>query len=215
MVAAAIAITAGWKIAQLELLGKSAADRAERLQAEGKNAEVRETEPGLEEQGKDNEAGGKASGAVEGQENKLHIPGLQRQDYSDGSMIISIPRLKVTAAVVDGTEEEVLKKGPGLYEISPLPGEEEGNICIAGHRTSYGAWFAKIDRLSEGDDIILEFGGFKFIYKVEKVFAVYKKDWSVTKPAGYPAVTLTTCHPPGSAEQRLVARGRLAEIKPE
>lgn len=46
-------------------------------------------------------------------------------------------------------------------------------------------------------------------YKVERVFPIAKNDWSVIKPCGYPALTLTTCHPVGSARQRLVVRAAL------
>ena len=48
-----------------------------------------------------------------------------------------------------------LKKGPGHYPESPLPGQE-GNAAIAGHRTTYGAPFNRIDELEPGDEIHVE-----------------------------------------------------------
>lgn len=134
-----------------------------------------------------------------------------REEFESGQLIISIPKLKVEAAVVNGTSRDVLKLGPGLYENSPLPEEEGGNICIAGHRSTYGAWFRHVDRLNEGDDITLECNGTIFSYKVERVFVVDKKDWSVTEPQGYSAITLTSCHPIGSSKERIIVRGRLVE----
>lgn len=132
-----------------------------------------------------------------------------KESYINGELVISIPAIKVHAAVVKGTTREMLKKGPGLYEKSPLPDIEGGNVCIAGHRTTYGAWFKNLDKLKKGDEIILEYKEKKYRYSVERVFIVDKKDWSVTETVGYGAITLTACHPRGSARERIVARGKL------
>jgi len=136
-------------------------------------------------------------------------PNVKREDYQSGMMIINIEKLDVRAAVVGGTTIVDLKKGPGLYEISPLPHEDKGNVLIAGHRTTYGAWFRHVDKLREGDIITLEYENRIYTYSVEEVFIVDKKDWSVTKPLGYSAITLTSCHPIGSDRQRIIVRGKL------
>ena len=64
---------------------------------------------------------------------------------------ISIPAadLKPTV-VVEGTGASALRAGAGHYPNTPLPGEE-GNVAIAGHRTTYGKPFANLDRLKIGD----------------------------------------------------------------
>ena len=133
---------------------------------------------------------------------------MDRMAYADGDLWIQIPAIEVNAPVIGGTAVADLKKGPGLYEKSPLPDEEDGNVCIAGHRTTYGAWFRHMDDLSEGDAIILFCEDRQFVYEVEEIFVVDRYDWSVTEPVGYTALTLTACHPPGSARQRIVARAR-------
>jgi sortase A len=122
---------------------------------------------------------------------------------------IEIPAIKVSATVLRGTTLAALAKGPGWYEESALPGE--GNTAIAGHRTMYGAWFRNTDKLRAGDVINIIYEGQVYEYSVEKVFPISNNDWSVIEPCGYPALTLTTCHPPGSAVQRLVVRARLVE----
>lgn len=94
-----------------------------------------------------------------------------------------------------------------MYPEGSFPGEE-GNTAIAGHRTTYGAWFRRLDLLQEGDEIIVTFGDEEYIYHVEDVFVVAKNDWSVIGATPYRALTLTTCHPPGSSLQRLVVRAR-------
>jgi LPXTG-site transpeptidase (sortase) family protein len=133
----------------------------------------------------------------------------KREDYQNGQMTIGIPKLEVNAAVVSGTTIELLKKGPGLYESSPMPDLDGGNVCIAGHRTTYGAWFRHVDKLEEGDEITLDYDDIQYIYQVEKVFIVDKKDWSITEPVGYSSLTLTSCHPLRSSKQRIVVRGKL------
>lgn len=138
---------------------------------------------------------------------------FDRSGYKSGMMIISIPKINVKAAVIEGTKTEMLKKGPGLYEKSPLPDSQGGNVCIAGHRTTYGAWFRKVNELNPKDEVILEFNGKQYIYLVEKVFIVASNDWTVTNTQDYSALTLTACHPIGSSKQRIVVRGKLSEIK--
>jgi sortase A len=135
----------------------------------------------------------------------------KREDYQNGQLTIAIPKLEINAAVVKGTSVELLKKGPGLYEGSPLPNVANGNVCIAGHRTTYGSWFRNVDQLEEGDEIILDYSGVKYTYQVQRVFIVDKKDWTVIEPQDYPAITLTSCHPLRSSKQRIVVRGKLIE----
>ena len=120
---------------------------------------------------------------------------------------IEIPAIDLAAVVLRGTSRARLWRGPGWCEQSALPGE--GNTVITGHRSMYGAWFRRVDRLRPGDTIILRYQGYPYRYRVEKTFVVAKNDWSVTEPCGYPALTLTTCHPFGSDRQRLVVRAAL------
>lgn len=150
-----------------------------------------------------------------GEKEEDNVKYIDRSSITDLKMAIEIPRIGVNAAVVNGTTPEYLKEGPGLYEISPLPGDENANVLIAAHRTTYGAWFRKVDKLTEGDDIILKFQGKNYNYKIEKVFTIEKNDWSVTEPQGYSSLTLTSCHPLGSSRQRIVVRAKLDNIAEE
>ncbi len=141
--------------------------------------------------------------------------GTNRSIITDLKMIIEIPEINVNAAVVNGTTPKYLKEGPGLYEISPLPDNQDANVLIAAHRTTYGAWFRNVDKLKVGDDIFVRFDKKVYNYKVEKVFAIAKNDWTVTESQGYSALTLTSCHPPGSSKQRIVVRARLDSVTEE
>ncbi len=119
---------------------------------------------------------------------------------------IVIPTIKVDTVVVEGTGASALRAGAGHYPNTPLPGEE-GNVAIAGHRTTYGKPFADLDRLNPGDEIVLETPIGRHVYRVSRPpFVVPNTDFSVIDQTPGHHLTLTTCHPKGSARQRLVVK---------
>ncbi len=131
---------------------------------------------------------------------------------------IQIPKIGVDSIVVNGVSRDDLRKGPGHYPDTPLPGQE-GNAAIAGHRTTYGAPFADLDQLSEGDLIQVTTLQGTFDYRVREQLIVRPSDVAVVEPTpvdpddpseGYEAtLTLTTCNPKYSAAQRLVIKADL------
>ena len=65
---------------------------------------------------------------------------------------IRMPSIGVSSVVVAGTGTADLRLGPGHYPGTPLPGAR-GTVAIAGHRTTYGAPFRKLDKVGTGDRI--------------------------------------------------------------
>lgn len=129
----------------------------------------------------------------------------------DPVAIIEIPTIGVSKYVVAGVDTADLKKGPGHYPNTPMPGEL-GNVAIAGHRTTYGEPFRRLDELTVGDPIILtDLLGRAFTYRVTKQTIVSPQDsWVVdTVDPTRATLTLTTCHPEFSARQRLVVMADL------
>jgi sortase A len=122
---------------------------------------------------------------------------------------IVIPSIKVDTVVVEGTGASALRAGAGHYPNTPLPGEE-GNVAIAGHRTTYGKPFANLDRLNPGDEIVLQTPIGQHVYKVgQPPFVVSNTDFTVISQTPGHTLTLTTCHPKGSARQRLVVKAEM------
>ena len=122
---------------------------------------------------------------------------------------IVIPTIKVDTVVVEGTGASALRAGAGHYPNTPLPGEE-GNVAIAGHRTTYGKPFANLDRLAPGDEVVLDTPIGRHVYKVTKApFVVPNTDFTVISQTPGHTLTLTTCHPKGSASQRLVVKAEM------
>ena len=140
-----------------------------------------------------------------------------KQAYVEGTLKdgdaltrIKIPALDVDTVVVEGTSASALEAGAGHYPSTPLPCEA-GNVAIAGHRTTYGRPFHDLDRLKNGDTVILTTPIGTCTYEVTREpFITTPRDFSVV--ANDPSksmLTLTTCHPKGSARQRLIVQATL------
>ncbi len=126
----------------------------------------------------------------------------------DAVALIEIPKIGVSKAVVEGVGVEDLKKGPGHYPGTPLPGQA-GNAAIAGHRTTYGGPFGDLDELNRGDPINVTTTAGKFRYEVDHTDIVSPSEVSVLDPTSDNRLTLTTCNPKFSAAQRLIIVARL------
>ncbi|MDX6522000.1 MAG: sortase [Gaiellales bacterium] len=128
---------------------------------------------------------------------------------------LSIGRIGLNdVVVVQGTTagiEADLSKGPGHYMNTPFPGLG-GSVAIAGHRTTFGAWFRHIDEVRNGDFIDLQMPYATFHYKVEMHKVVVNTDWSIIKPQGYERLVLSACHPIYSASHRWVVFARAVSV---
>lgn len=121
---------------------------------------------------------------------------------------IVIPAAGVDWLVVEGVSQAELAQGPGHMPGTALPGQP-GNSVISGHRTTYGAPFRELDVLQPGDIITVETLIGSHTYEVTEVLAVAPTDVWVTNQVEGAWLTLTTCHPEGSAQQRLIVFARL------
>jgi sortase A len=134
---------------------------------------------------------------------------------------IEIPRIDVDKFVVQGTSVPDLRKGPGHYVETPMPGEP-GNASIAGHRTTYGAPFSNIDELQPGDSIFVTTLAGRHEYRVMGAdrsqpggdpasghFIVKPTDVYVLDNFGDNRLTLTACHPKYSARERIIVAAEL------
>ena len=123
---------------------------------------------------------------------------------------IQIPDIDIDVVVVEGTTASALRAGAGHYPATPLPCEI-GNVSIAGHRTTYGRPFHNLDLLKPGAEVTLATPIGSCTYKVtQEPFTVAPTDTYVLDNTPDEAtLTLTTCHPKGSARQRLILKATL------
>jgi sortase A len=126
---------------------------------------------------------------------------------------IEIPSIGVSEYVVEGTDVDSLRKGPGHYPETPLPGEP-GTTAIAGHRTTYGAPFRRIDQLKPKQVVTIDMPDGHFVYRVERTKIVDDQDLSVLDEVGYQRLVLSACHPLYSAAERIIVFARLSRRGP-
>lgn len=124
----------------------------------------------------------------------------------------------------EGIADRDLAKGLGHYSETALPGEV-GNFAIAGHRATHGEPFAEFQTLAKGDEVIVETLIGRYVYSLVADVKVMPEDvWVIGKRPNLPAlnnlpadaklITLTTCHPRWSSEQRWIWFGILKSFTP-
>jgi sortase A len=135
--------------------------------------------------------------AAEAPPRTVNVPG-------EAVAILRIPKIELNYVVVEGTDTESLKKGPGHYSWTSYPWEDTGRVAIAGHRTTYGAPFWSLNELKIGDRIVLatEYGIFN--YRVTGSRIILPSQAAVLHETENPTLVLTTCNPRFSAAERLV-----------
>ncbi len=111
--------------------------------------------------------------------------------------------IDLDVVIVDGSGREALQRGPGRVRASATLGGP-GNAVIAGHRTTWGAPFSRLDKLRPGDRVVLQARGHELVYTVSGRRVTAPDDASVLSGAPGSRITLVTCHPRYSAAQRLV-----------
>ena len=149
---------------------------------------------------------------------------LAEPPLGDGVAILRIPRLgkDYVKVIVEGVNHEDLKKGPGHYPGTAMPGQI-GDFVVSGHRTTYGAPFNQLDRLEHLDPIVVETRSMWFVYKVTSTEVVLPTDIATIAPVpDHPGekptkawLTFTTCHPKYSASHRLIVHGVLVAEQPK
>jgi sortase A len=138
-----------------------------------------------------------------------------RSSSTRGEVIgrLRVPRMGVNMLLVNGTDHETLKKGPGRDLRTFMPGENR-LVYIAGHRTTYLAPFSHIDRLRAGDRVTIEVPYGTFIYAVTRHRIVKATDLSVLRSPRHELVELQACHPRFFATHRYIAYARLLRVEP-
>jgi sortase A len=126
---------------------------------------------------------------------------------------LHVPRMGVNMILVNGTDHDTLKKGPGRDLRTFMPGENR-LVYIAGHRTTYLAPFSHIDSLRPGDRVTIEVPYGTFLYTVTSHRVVAATDLSVLRSPRHELLDLQACHPRFFASHRYIAYARLVRVVP-
>lgn len=128
-------------------------------------------------------------------------------NLQEGDLIgrIEVPRLGVSAIVLEGVGYRTLRRGVGHIPATALP-DQAGNIGLAGHRDSF---FRGLKDIRKDDIVDLTTPDGTYSYRVEWTKIVLPKDVDVLDGSGGPELTLVTCYPfyyVGSAPKRFIVR---------
>lgn len=130
------------------------------------------------------------------------------------AMLLTIPRLGLRRAVPPGAHSQNLRQyGVGHISWTALPGGP-GMVGIAGHRTTHGAPFLRLNALRPGDAIHVDYGGRRFTYTVSRSEVVTPDRVDVLDGSGAHGIALVSCTPVYSAAYRLVVLGTPASVTP-
>ena len=116
-----------------------------------------------------------------------------------------IPRVRLSSIILQGSDPQTLRRGPGHIEQTALPGER-GNSAIAGHRDTF---FRPLRDVRVGDDVFLNIPVGSVHYRITSTGVVGAQDLSVLDPTERSVLTLITCYPfwiLGPAPDRFVVR---------
>lgn len=135
-----------------------------------------------------------------------------------GSMTLTVPKLGIKdLAVPDGsTQAELDREGLIRLDSTGVPWREGSNTVIVGHALGF-MWtkvpyvFYELDKMRPGDEIIIkDSSGERYVYRVYDFMTVRPADYWVTYPVdGETTISLQTCTPIPTFENRLIVRGEL------
>jgi sortase A len=123
---------------------------------------------------------------------------------------LTIPALKRVIPIIQGANEDELKKGVGHFYQSVLPGEANNSV-LSGHRDTV---FRELGKLKIGDELATETSAGSFTYLIKETRIVHKDDKTVIVPTDHAVLTVTTCYPfryVGDAPDRYIITADLIE----
>jgi len=118
---------------------------------------------------------------------------------------VDVPRLGISAIVMEGTSTKILRRAVGHIFGTALPGET-GNVGISGHRDTF---FRPLRNIEPSDIILLTTTAGEYRYRVLSTSIVTPNDVAVLEPGAGETLTLVTCYPfyfVGPAPNRFIVR---------
>jgi sortase A len=118
---------------------------------------------------------------------------------------IEIPRLQLSAIVIEGDDSKTLRRAVGHIVGSPLPGQL-GNVALTGHRDTF---FRPLRNIRRNDTIVVTTLQGEYRYRVVSTKVVGPNDIAVLDPSVKEILTLVTCYPfyfVGAAPERFIVR---------
>lgn len=145
----------------------------------------------------------------------------------DGPALIKIPKLNNLEApivfepsTVEYKIQLALREGVVHFGGTALPGQD-GNVVLFGHSSgqlwapgNYKFVFTLLDKLEDGDIIVIDYQKTRYTYKVKNTQVVLPNAINVLQPTKTPTLTLITCSPVGTSNKRLIVTADQISPKP-
>ncbi len=136
------------------------------------------------------------------------------EDFDMTGNRLIIPTIGVHIPIVEGNDESVLNRGAWRRPNASTP-DKGGNTVITGHRFHYippnNKTFYNLNKVGIGSKVIVFWNDEEYRYTVYERFVVQPQQTEIENPMEGNILTLYTCHPLWTADQRLVVRARLSE----
>jgi LPXTG-site transpeptidase (sortase) family protein len=136
------------------------------------------------------------------------------RDFDLSGNRLVIPTIGVHIAIVEGNDESVLYRGAWRRPNSSTP-DKGGNTVITGHRFHYippnNKTFYNLNKLEIGSKVFVFWNEKEYIYTIYEKFVVKPEQTEIEGAMAGNILTLYTCHPLWTADQRLVVRAKLTD----
>jgi sortase A len=136
-----------------------------------------------------------------------------RNDTRRGQAIGRLVVGRIDMVLVNGTDHDSLRRGPGRDLRTYMPGQNR-LVYIAGHRTTYLAPFSHIDNIRNGDYIRVEVPYGTFTYRATRHEIVPATDLAMLRSPRHELLRLQACHPRFFATHRYIVDARLVSVQP-
>jgi LPXTG-site transpeptidase (sortase) family protein len=125
-----------------------------------------------------------------------------------------IPALDIRQPIHEGQGLETVDKGIWRRPQTSTP-DQGSNTVLVGHRFVYqsAGVFYHLDKLKMGDKITVYWQEKKYEYEVSSLRETSPYDKDVEAPSSEPTLTLYTCTPLLTAENRLIIKAKLISQK--
>ncbi|OGC43761.1 hypothetical protein A2400_02665 [candidate division WS6 bacterium RIFOXYB1_FULL_33_14] len=128
---------------------------------------------------------------------------------------VIVNSIEVEGSIYEGVDSNTMNKGFWHFPTSSLPGQK-GNVVVIGHRYAklppHRDTFFNLDKVKVGDSIEVVQNNNRFTYIVTDTIVVEKNDTSILQDYSDYRITLITCTPLWTANQRLVIVGKLDKL---
>lgn len=101
---------------------------------------------------------------------------------------LEIPSINFKDIVIEGTTQDALAQGIGLFEHSSIL---QGNVCLAGHNTN--RFFANLKDVKQGDIIKYSSCLGNREYEITTIKQIEETDWSMLEDTEDNRITIITC----------------------